>query len=675
MALIHQLTGCHELRGAPDWIGMAQSVIGKGKIFMRYEYKHEVLDRYVDKLRAMRKQRQKELAAIQTREEALAYQQKVREAITHSFGPWPEKCPLDPVVSGIIQREGFRIEKVRYSSRPGYWVTGNLYIPDNLPAPAPAVVQLCGHDKDGKGCEIYQQFCIRLVNNGFCAFILDPAHQGERELYPGMTDIGVADGLCAGHNVVGKQLELVGETFGSWRLWDARCALDYLLTRPEIDGSRLGIAGNSGGGTLTEWTWANDDRLAFAAPSCHVTTFMHNLENELPTDAEQCPPEVLANSLEMVDMLICQAPKPVLLLGQKYDFFECRGLKEAYGELKRFYELLGADGKAQLFIGPRTHGLSVENQEAIVRFFRKTAGLAGEPVILENPETLAGGLLNVCESGCVKAKGSLLPYDLASQKADKLAAERRVPEGRTAWQNCVKQLLDFPELPAEVPYYRVLRADVFNEVVWARYAIETEDNIRAIMKKRLVCQDYYNTLDVDGVVNLYLPDCSSEYDLLNCEVLKKLAPGENVYVLDVRGLGESMPQEATVEHFLDPYGADYMMHSFGLMFGESYLGRRVFDVCRTIQLLKHEGASGISLTGRGQGAVIAVFTAILCDEVSEVVLYDAPASYREWIDGKVCDWPAANVPFGVLKFFDLPDLYAALGEKLTIASYWNNLRR
>jgi dipeptidyl aminopeptidase/acylaminoacyl peptidase len=73
--------------------------------------------------------------------------------------------------------------------------------------------------------------------------------------------------------------------------------LDVLLSRPEVDPTRVGMTGNSGGGTLSEWIWANEPRLTMCAPSCHVTSFLTNLENELPTDAEQCPPGVIGAGL------------------------------------------------------------------------------------------------------------------------------------------------------------------------------------------------------------------------------------------------------------------------------------------------------------------------------------------------------------------------------------------
>lgn len=77
---------------------------------------------------------------------------------------------------------------------------------------------------------------------------------------------------------------------GAWRAWDAVRGLDYLLSRPEVDTTRVGLTGNSGGGTMTTFVNALEDRLTMAAPSCYITTWVHNVENELPADSEQMPP-------------------------------------------------------------------------------------------------------------------------------------------------------------------------------------------------------------------------------------------------------------------------------------------------------------------------------------------------------------------------------------------------
>src|SRR6185312_193068 len=161
----------------------------------------------------------------------------------------------------------------------------------------------------------------------------------------------------------------VGEFFGSWRAWDGMRTLDYLLSREEVDPQHVGITGNSGGGTETTWLIGVERRWTMAAPSCFVTTFLRNLENELPADTEQCPPRALALGLDHSDFIAAMAPKPVELLTQEKDFFDTRGTQEAYTRLQQLYRLLGAEENIGLFRGPTYHGYSPENREAMYRWF------------------------------------------------------------------------------------------------------------------------------------------------------------------------------------------------------------------------------------------------------------------------------------------------------------------
>lgn len=633
----------------------------------RNGYAHMVLDYYVARLRARRAVRHDILAGLQTRDDALRYRDYVRATVAVAFGQLPERTPLRARVAGVVEGDGCRIERVSFESRPGYVVTASLYVPSGLTGRAPAVVGLCGHAQEGKASETYQGFVRRLAANGFVALLVDPVHQGERDQYALLReagrDLGLGRGLCEGHNMMGKQLEVLGESLAAWRVWDIRRALDYLLTRPEVDPARIGVTGNSGGGTLTEWAFACDDRFAMAAPSCHVTSFLTNLENELPTDAEQCPPGVIGAGLEMVDLLFAQAPKPICLLGQRYDFFERRGLLEAYGDLRRFYALLGAEDNVELFVGPTTHGYSTHNQEAMVSFFRRQAGLAGEAVRVESPCALPASELNVTAEGSVVKAGSRPLWELLAERASELREGWRLPSGTAGWQSLVRDLLQVPTL-RETPHFRIPRAVRVAGRVWARYAVETEEpGVRAILKKRLEHPERCQTLDVEEEVHVLLPNWGSEDEAAD-EWVAGLNGGGALYALDVRGVGESRQEEERGESALQGYGTEFMLHSFGVMFGESYLGRRVYDVLRTLDLLVAEGARRVHLHGRGNGALLALFAGLLHESVVSVEEHEGLESYRSWLTDAVPGWSSACAVRGILRYADLPELREALSAAL-----------
>lgn len=633
---------------------------------MRNGYGHMVHDYYVAKLRAMRAQRKAELDGLTTRLSALAYRDKVRAAIREAFGPLPEKTPLNARVTGVIKGDRYRIEKVIYESRPGCLVTASLYVPNGLDAPAPCVLGTCGHSADGKACDLYQGFSQRLAVAGFVVLLYDPYNQGERDQYA-LVEGGEAMASCTtAHNMMGKQMELVGDYFGTWRAWDGIRGLDYLLARPEVDPTRVGLTGNSGGGTMTTWLWPLDDRFTMAAPGCFVTTFLSNLENELPADCEQYPPGVLGAGLEMADFLIARAPNPVLVLGQHYDFFDRRGHQEACDEVRRFYELMGEPlDLVGCYRGPHGHGYLTENQIEMVDFFARHAGIEGYTT-LDETIPLPPSDLFCTPTGNVMQAGSKAIFAFTAERAEALAAERP-PVGAASLREALTRLLSIPD-DQPTPHYRCLRPIRAADHTTARYAIETEPGIQAILSKRLIDVEHPYTLDVEGTVHLYLPHTSAEAAFDEDTKLQELAAAGDVYALDVRGLGESMPYEEGP--FFAPYGMDYMFHGHGLLFGESYLGRRVYDVLRTMDLLIHEGATEIRLYGRGQGGLLALFAAVLAPEVAHIALINTPRSFIEWTRVPLENWPSTAHVRDILAELDLDDCVGVLGKKVEMIEPW-----
>ena len=633
----------------------------------RNGYQHMVLEYYVDRLRALRADRRQRLASIRTRGQAIEYQHHVRQAIAKAFRPRPRRTPLNAQITGTVQQQGYRIEKILYASRPGCLVTGHLYIPDKLTGPAPGVIGTCGHSDNGKNDELYQAFCQRLARAGFVVLIYDPFNQGERDQYWKLSDKSAVANCCHAHNMMGKQLELVGEWFGAWRAWDGIRALDYLLSRPEVDPAHVGLTGNSGGGTMTTWLWAIENRFTMAAPSCFVTTFLSNLENELPADCEQYPPGVIGAGLELADFCIARAPEPVLLLGQNYDFFDRRGLREAHEEVRRFYDLLGASQEdAQLFIGPEGHGFSRHNQEAMVDFFARQAGLPQSRKI-HRPAVLTADQLNVTPRGNTVAAGAVPIYDLTAAAACRLEQKRTKLDKARLVQRLAARLQLSRKRP--LPHYRVLRPAHLDGQTLARYGVETEDGIQALLHKCLADPPHPYSLDVEGEVHLYLPHVAAEDDLQGDDLAIALRRQHSLYALDVRGLGESIPTPAEAA-FFHPYGMDYMFHGHGLLLGQSYLGRRLHDVLSVLDLLVAAGARRVRLYGRGQGALPALYAALLHDNVASTALKNAPLSYQEWTQTPLVTWPAACFIPGVLADFDLPDCLRALGSKVRLVQPW-----
>ena len=178
-------------------------------------YPHMVHDYYVARVRAIHQERSERLRSIKTKRQAVLYQQEVRKAISRAFSPRPRRTALKPRITGVLQRSGYRIEKLTFESRPGCLVTANLYIPDNLEKPAPGVIGTCGHSMDGKASSLYQGFSQRLAHSGFVVLTYEPFNQGERDQYSQLSERDAVKSCCPAHNMMGKQLELLGRYAGA----------------------------------------------------------------------------------------------------------------------------------------------------------------------------------------------------------------------------------------------------------------------------------------------------------------------------------------------------------------------------------------------------------------------------------------------------------------------------
>ncbi|MFN4227452.1 MAG: alpha/beta hydrolase family protein [Candidatus Ratteibacteria bacterium] len=624
---------------------------------MLNDYKHMMFDYFIKRTRKVYYERKKRLSEIKEKKQAEEYQQEIREKIKKAFFPFPlsEKTPLNPKITGTIRRKGYRIEKIIFESMPSCFVTANLYIPENLKPPFPAVIAPCGHSRQGKAEPKYQEFCQRLVHNGFLVLIYDPFDQGERSQYYLLPkNLPIRDDCCFAHNMIGKQMNLIGEFFGSYRVWDGIRAIDYITTRQEWDKNFIGITGNSGGGTLTTYLWAIDQRLSAASPGCFITPLLYNLENELPQDREQYPPGILGNGVEISDFFISRVPSPLILLGQKYDYFDIRGFKEICDEIQSFYRIFNKEGNFEYFIGNNTHGYHSEAQKAMVSFFCKILGkeiFNLEPKIsIENEETLF-----CTKKGNVILDGSKPLYEIIKEKADKIIISRKKLNEDVLKSELLK-ILNIPE-NIKVPHFRVLRPVSIKKEPIGRYAVETEEDIWVILKKKKAERPYF--LEVEEEINLYIPDISSEE-----EIKRNLSQTTNNFFIDVRGLGESMPENKRT--FFNPYRYDYMFDGFHILFGESYLGKRVYDVLSVIKLLNHYGCKRINLYGNRQGAIISVFVCLFSDLVKSCSLKKLPLSFYSLIKKPYVKLPSANFVKGILKITDIDEILEIIGRKIEV---------
>lgn len=653
---------------------------------------HYVNEYYVRRFRRNFAERAERLQAIRTPADFSAYQQGIRAKLQQAFNLPAEKCDLQPRVTGTHRGDGFRVDNVIYHSRPQFPVTANLYVPDGV-SQAPAILFVCGHSTNGKAAEVYQRACINLARNGYVVLCPDPSGQGERSLFIDAPDAAITGTLfstTSEHNMIAKQMLLTGEFYASWCLWDAVRSLDYLLSRPEIDPQRVGVTGNSGGGNMTAFLTAVDERLAAAAPSCYMGSWKQHIDNEEICDAEQEPQFLVGMGGEMGDLLLAHAPRPTLILGQLNDFFDERAARATHAEISRIYALLGAEEKAAVFIGPRDHGYGPENRAAMYAFFNHHFGLPAP-----SPEPADMPVFTDAELTCTPT-GQVHHLPGTRNIIDFIRAKAEV-------QKAARPALSRPELAArlaadcrlgdvEIPYYRMLRPYLVGDgqiQFCSRFGLETEPEMLAILKfmSKDARHSYHFPENLDAVT-LYIPHLDSVDEILRIDAYRE---NDGWFGLDYRGVGEMTAlagrqdwggpyrrrvsadplysaTDQTGRDLFAPYNIDYHFAACGLMLDEPYLGARVRDIIAALRLITSRGNRNVHLLARGQGAVPAVFAALISGLASRVTLMQAPDSFAAMLDRQIIAYPQSMMPLGILAYTDLPEIYRLLD--VDFANYW-----
>ncbi|MGN7384969.1 Predicted dienelactone hydrolase [Chlamydia abortus] len=321
-----------------------------------------------------------DIAGLQARQAA------IREAfLTVIGGLPPSDAPLNARTTGKTQAVGYSVENVIFEPRPGHYVTANFYLPDEREERCAAVLFLCGHEYEAKHSPYYHQVCLRFVQAGFSVLAIDPIGQGERLAF---VDFPAGEPIWGTqeHQLFGAQCYPLGDSIARYFVHDAMRAVDYLQQRPEIDATRIGVTGNSGGGTQTAMLMVCDERLAVAAPATFIMNRRQYMHAGGVQDAEQVWPGLSAQGFDHEDLLLAFAPKPLLVLAVQYDFFPIEATRRTVDRCRRFWEMSGKAGELLLIEDQSTHRYTDRLAVAAARFFSwHLAGRGAKPF----PDTLA----------------------------------------------------------------------------------------------------------------------------------------------------------------------------------------------------------------------------------------------------------------------------------------------
>jgi len=581
----------------------------------------------------------------------------------------PERSPLDPVTVRVHERDGYRIENIMFQSRPNFWVTASLYVPTTGQGPFPGIISPCGHYPLARLYPTYQFMYMGLVKEGFVVLAYDPIGQNERRYFwnPETKQNEIGGPVTWEHSLPGQLLLLLGEDLTHYRIWDGMRAIDYLLTRPEVDPRRIGCCGQSGGGTLTTFISALDERVQCAA--AHEGG-MHRRwpieirpETVLGTgDTEQHFFPAAIHGIDLTDLSIAIAPRPLLSTIEQFN----PGFNAAARDVKARYELLGVAEKFSTVEAVDPHDMTMKlrlaNTNWFCRWFYNRRGPAVEPDF--KLETAAD--MNCTPNGSIRysGKGDTI-YSLILKKQAHLPP---AAPSNADLQQSIKTLLRYrrsgaPLAPRAVAitsrrYYRIEKLEFLSEPgiylpAWV-FVPEKRGEDRSAL--------------------LYINERGKEAEVLEFELLEELAQKGNLVVaVDVRGIGETKPahpDDAGCGLFGHVDDAETTMQYIAWEMNESLMGMRLQDVVRSVDYAVSRAdvdRAGVRVIGRGMGALWVLLAAALDPRISRTVCDGGLLSYRTLASADRYLHGASIFIPDVLKHFDLPQVAAAVsGRRLAI---------
>jgi hypothetical protein len=603
--------------------------------------------------------------AVQTKDQLEARKIYIREKLIEGIGGLPSSdTPLNAKVTDIVEGEGFRVEKVIYESRPNTYVTSNLYIPDGITAPRGAVLFVCGHHDQAKHQPEYQIVCRYLVKAGLVVLAIDPIGQGERFSYyeSSIQESTVSPGTSE-HDYAGSQCWPLGDGLARYFVHDAMRGIDYLCTRPEVDPDKIGITGNSGGGTQCSLVMICDPRVAAAAPATFIMnrqTYMHANQAQ---DAEQIWPGMTALGFDHEDILLSMVPKPVLVLAVKYDFFPIEGTRRTVERTRRFWEMYGKDNSFGLFEDASIHKYTRPMAKKAAEFFSwHLLGNMASPSDQE-VEPITPSLLWCTKSGQVRGEmeNSRAAFEENRDRVNELetirtsTSENERKEKALIW---LKEKVFASRKPCDLnprymPMSNIDEMMVENSIWWSQEGIFNH------------AYTFRNYLFLDKSIPLSIAvwDGGTTQLLSHLEWIRKTSSsGRAVMVLDVSGVGALIPHSFNKNNDpLDFYEVIHKLTDDLFWLNDSMAALRTYDVLRAIDMaeqMPHIDKNDIQIYAYGRQSLYAQMSSVLDKRIKGIQVVNGMGSITDWIRERHYnnyDIISVMLP-GMLKYFDLPDL-------------------
>ncbi len=568
-----------------------------------------------------------------------ARQAEVKAKILRLIGAPVYGQPLNAKVTGTVKGDGFTIQNLTYDGAPGEHVTANLFIPDGK-GPFPAIILSPGHGNSGKLSNY--DFAANFARNGMVALAYDIVDEGERmENYDPVTGRSRGEKATGDHSLAAFPAIYGGEHVARYFLQDATQGIDYLQSLPEVDPRRIGAFGCSGGGTITAYLAALDDRVQAAGAACYVNDFNHILASVGPQDAEQSIPGFISGGLDIPDWVELTAPKPFAVISTTEDMFPFAGATAAVDEAKHVWGVLGAPDKLVWLTGPGPHGAIQPMGDKIVGFFRQSLGVQGTAVPFAALKPKRDEDLMVTPTGQLVTSGGTKTYaDLERDHAASVAPSK-APDAAVV-KAAIVRLAGVTAKPGAAP--------VVEQVSDTTIRFPSDlGPIEARVIKPAVTTKVVLLLDTAPLDQQTGP---------RGRATAWAKAGYTVVVLQARGADGMEESKATLA------GDENLLSLRAMMNGKTLPGMRIDDAIRAMDWITaaFKGAP-VTVSGSGIMGPVALQAAALDDRITAVRTEGAVVSWKAALDRPIArDLPANAIP-GVLTAYDLPDVMAAIGPR------------
>ena len=599
-----------------------------------------MIDKYLKRL--TQEQSARFLDGATTRAAWEAKLPRLRQEYFDMLGLWPlpEKTPLKATVTGTLEHAGVVIEKLHFQSRPGLYVTGNLYRPKEPKGKLPAILYVCGHSNRGRDGNktAFQDHGLWFANNGYVCLMIDSLQLGE-----------VAGKHHGTYNLGRMWWQSAGYTPAGVECWNGIRAIDYLVSRKEVDPERIGVTGISGGGASTIWISAADERVKIAVPVSGMSDEESYVTNKVINGHCDCMFLVNTYGWQWTTIAALIAPRPLLFVNSDNDrIFPMDGNRRIIERLRRVYKMYDKSDLVDDYVSVGGHDYRPDLRIAVFKFINKHLKNDTGPVKDAEFTMLPGKELRVFP------EDADLPKDQINDRIDETFVQRanvKLPEeGKfDEWKaGLMKQLRERPfrAFPERIPAAKwkangPLFLDIYLTVIQTETEIELLGAQRVAEDEKAVGR---------GIMVVGNSGDNSKRGWANSFIGKGSSP-----LIACRG--------DTTNTWTQKSPPNYVERSHALL-GRTVDVGKVWDVASTSRYVIDEtkGKTKWTLAGRGKHGILATYAALFEPSIEEVILVDPPTSHK--------DGPHF---LGVLRVLDIPDALGMLApRKLTIIGAKDN---